>query len=477
MTRPFWLAGIAMLGWISPLPAAEPALMLDEVLESSATHFPAILQGLASRRAAEGTAMEALGAFDLVFDANGFSRLSGFYDGTAAGGTVRQRVRPLGADLYAGYKISDGTFPVYEDENFTNLGGAVRVGLMFSLLRDREIDDRRFAERDAELGLRAADLDLMLTRIGVQQRTQVSYWRWVTQVRKLRVYENLLDIARTRQTGLERQVQQGARAAIFLTENLQNIMRRESLVRTAERNVAVAANELSLFYRDGSGAPLAPGPERIPPGEEIAEISELARVNETVVPEALDKRPELALLRNAIERERNRIALAENNMKPRIDLGMEVQTGLGGVGEGGVSRDSTDTIVGFTFNVPLQRRAEKGRLARSQAELSARLEEQRLTEDRIQLEIRNVLVDLQTSRDLLLIATQEVQQAEIMRVSELRRFESGASDFFLVNVREEVAADARIKQIEAELATRLARANFDAASVDLDRLGLTGRVY
>ncbi len=465
---------VLMLCLAAPVRGQEPVLTLDAVLDASATHFPAILKGLAARRAAEGTAVEALGAFDVVFDATGFSRVAGFYDGTAAEGTVKQRVRPLGADLYAGYRISDGTFPIYEDENFTNLGGAVKVGLMFSLLRDRVIDNERFAERDAQFGLRAADLELLLTRIGVQQRAQLAYWRWVTEVRKLGVYESLLDIAQTRQDALERQVERGARAAIFLTENLQNIMRRQSLVRSAERDVAVAANELSLYYRGPGGSPLVPTSAQVPPGEALASVEALARVDETAIPDALERRPELALLRNAIDRERNRIALAENNLKPRIDLGMEVQTGLGGVGEGGVSRDSTDTVVGFTFNVPLQRRAEKGRLARSQAQLSARLEEQRLTEDRIQLEIRNVLVDLRAASDLLAIAAQEVEQADIMRSSEQRRFESGASDFFLVNVREEVAANARIKLVEAELETRLARANFDAASVDLDRLGLTG---
>lgn len=465
---------VIILVLATPVRAEEQVLTLEAVLDASATHFPSILQGLAARRAAEGTAVEALGSFDVVFDATGFSRLSGFYDGTAAQGTVKQRVRPLGADVYAGYKISDGTFPIYEDENFTNLGGAVKVGLMFSLLRDRAIDSERFAERDAQLGLRAADLELLLTRIGVQQRAQLAYWRWVTEVRKLVVYEDLLGIAKTRQDALERQVERGARAAIFLTENLQNIMRRQSLVRSAERDVAVAANELALYYRGSTGEPLIPRASQVPGGDPLLRVEALARVDETAIPEALERRPELALLRNAISRERNRIALAANNLKPRIDLGMEVQTGLGGVGEGGVSRDSTDTVVGFTFNVPLQRRAEKGRLARSQAQLSARLEEQRLTEDRIQLEIRNVLVDLRAASDLLSIAAQEVEQAEIMRSSEQRRFESGASDFFLVNVREEVAANTRIKLLEAELATRLARTNFDAASVDLDRLGLSG---
>jgi len=42
-----------------------------------------------------------------------------------------------------------------------------------------------------------------------------------------------------------------------------------------------------------------------------------------------------------------------------------------------------------------------------------------------------------------------------------------------VNIREEVAANARIKLLEAELETRLSRANYDAATVDLGRLGLS----
>ncbi len=456
-----------------PARAEEAApLELSEVLNASATHFPLIIQSLAARRAAEGRALEAEGSFDVVFGADGFSRLSGFYDGTVANGSVRQRIRNLGADVYASYSISDGDFPIYEDINFTNRGGAAKVGVMFALMRDRAFDRQRFNVASAALDVQQAELDLLLTRVGVQQRAQIAYWRWVTLGRQLGVYENLLRIARERQKGLEEQVRQGARATIFLTENLQNITRRQGLVAAAQRNVTLAANELAIFYRDATGSPLAPTPGQLPPTEEMAEIGSLADVDELAISDALLKRPELALLRNAIEREQNNIALARNNLKPRLDLGVEVREPFGAIGEGGPSRDTTDTIVGFTFSVPLQQRAERGRLQRSQALLDARRAEQQLAEEQIQIELRNVLVDLRTSRDLLLLAEQEVQQSEIMRAAEQRRFASGASDFFLVNVREEVAADARIKMLQAELDTRVSRVNFDAATVDLDRLGL-----
>lgn len=471
--RQFGFALLALsLSYQSAAQTEHAPLELDDVLEASATQFPAILASLAAQRSAAGRGLEAEGSFDLLFDASGFSRVTGFYDGTAVNGTMRQRVRSIGADVYAGYKISDGFFPIYEDINYTNTGGAARVGVLFALMRDRQFDRQRFDVADAELDMRKAEFDLLLTRIGVQQRAQIAYWRWVTFGRKLRVYQNLLRIAIERQEGLEVQVRQGARANIFLTENLQNITRRQTLVTTAERDVALAANELAIYYRDGAGTPVSPVIEQLPPGPPLSDITDLANIDRFAVTDALDRRPELALLRNAIRREQNRIALAKNNLKPRIDLAMEVQTPFGSVAEGGVSRDQTNTVVGFTFSVPFQQRAERGRLQRSEASLDARREEQRLAEEQIQLEIQNLILALRAASDILELAAQEVQQSELMRAAELRRFESGASDFFLVNVREEVAANARIRLLQSELDTRVARVNFDAATVDLERLGI-----
>lgn len=48
-----------------------------------------------------------------------------------------------GGYVYGGYRVSRGTFPVYEDQNYTNRLGEVKVGALFSLLRDRLVDERR----------------------------------------------------------------------------------------------------------------------------------------------------------------------------------------------------------------------------------------------------------------------------------------------------------------------------------------------
>lgn len=454
--------------------AADEALLPGEVLATSEAHFPRILERLAAQRAAAGKALEAAGAFDVVFAADGFSRVSGFYDGTAVSGMAKQRVRPLGAELYTGYKLSEGDFPIYEDVNFTNTGGAVKVGVLFSLLRDRDIDEERFGEIDARLGVQEADLELLLTKIGVQQRALVAYWRWVKSGQQLDVYEALLRIAIERQDGLEEQVRRGARARINLIENQQNITRRQSLVTSALRDLRVAANALSFYYRDADGRPLIPERGQLPSDEAIP--TSASRVPGTVpraASEALLQRPELALLRTAIEREQNRIALTENNLKPRLDLSMEVQRGLGSIAEGGPSRDETDTVIGFQFTVPLQQRAVRGKLMQARAELDRKRQAQRLKAEQIELEVRNIVLELTLAQELQALAEQEVTQSLTLQAAELERFESGASDFFLVNVREETAANARIKLLQAQLESRIARANYDAATVDLDRLGIT----
>jgi outer membrane protein TolC len=442
-----------------------------EVLRASAQRFPSILAALARLDAAEGEAQAARGAFDLVFSADSRHRLSGFYDGQVIEGRAERRLRPLGATVYGGYRISEGDFPIYEDKSFTNRGGQATVGVLFSLLRDREVDAARIGERTADLAVREATLDALLVRIGVQQRALGAYWRWVAAGHQLEVYEALLAIAEARASGLEEQVAQGARARIQLVENRQNITRRRILVAEARRDFRMASNALGFYLRDAAGRPTDPGTRRLPAALEAATDTTVPAAD-LVVGRTLSRRPELEGLRNAVERTRARIELKENALKPRLDLGVELAHGLGGVGEGGESRDSTDTIVGLTFSVPLQQRGARGELAAARAELDALGDERRLLQDRIELEVRNVLLELETARELLALAEVDVDQSQRLVEAERRRFESGASDFFLLNLREEAVADARVRYQEALLAARLARTDYDAATVDVVRLGL-----
>jgi outer membrane protein TolC len=284
------------------------------------------------------------------------------------------------------------------------------------------------------------------------------------------VYQELLRLAIDREAGLERQVEDGSRARIFLTENAQNLTRRRTLVVSAQRDFRAAAFELSFYLRDDTGDISLPAAARLPARSQISSLP--AVTPGPVVQQSLARRPELLIIDTALERAQQRIALSENELMPRLDLNFEYSYGFGDQGEGGPSRDSEDVIVGFTVEVPLERRFAKGRIAQERARRKALEFERQRIEDQIELELQNILLNLDAARELSDLAGQEVEQAEIMREAERQRFDQGASDFFLVNLREEAAANALIRFYGAIREARIARSNYDAATVNLQQLGL-----
>ena len=471
--RVLWLfCVLPLLSGAASAPERGTDLTSEEVLQSSQRHFPKILQMLAKRRSAEGQALSAEGAFDLVFSADGSARASGYYDGRVMSGTARQDLGRGGVSVYSKYRLSGGSFPIYEDEYFTNSAGEVKVGVLFSLLRDRTIDQQRFARRDAALAIRAADVQLLLTKLGVQRQALIAYWRWVTAGSQISVYENLLRNAVDRETGLVEQVRSGAQAEISLTENRQNITRRQALVTAARREFDKATNSLSFYLREADGSPSRPDDSRLPAAATAFTTIAVSGIARPALAEARAKRPELRLLDNTIKRTLQRIALDENALKPKLDFEVGLARDIGAIAEGGRTREGTDTLFGLEFSMPLQRRAAKGKLQQSRAKLEEQRQEQRLLQDEIEIELRNIVLELNAARELAELARLEVGQARTLRDAERQRFESGASDFFLVNLREQATADAQRRHLYALLEARIARTNYDAAVVDLERLGL-----
>lgn len=444
-------------------------LTLAEVLASSRFHAPQVLEALARVRGAEGRVLSAEGAFDTVFSADAGSRVSGFYNGQQADAMVMQPLSDNGGYAYGGYRISSGRFPIYEDEYFTNQAGEVRAGAVFALMRDRSIDARRFARSFAEADVAIAEADRLMIAIGVQRQALAAYNGWVAAGRRLEVYRALLALAEARQAGFKRQIEEGARPRILLTENEQNILRRQTLVVQSEQQLAQAAVALSLFLRDEAGAPLIVGQSRLPDGLPPMLTTQLATLDPAAIAAA---RPDVQMLDVRIRQSSTKLALDRNNFLPKFDFKVEASRDIGAVGRGGPSRVGTEGKVGFTFTMPLQQRAARGGLAQTNADIEATRQRRRLLEDRINAEVGQLVVAVETSARLRRLAEDEQDRALTMAAAERRRFAAGASDFFLVNVREETAADAQVRALDAAIRQVSANAELAAVTADLDALGL-----
>lgn len=445
--------------------AAQPTtpLMLDEVLRSSAIHAPQIIEALTRVRQAEGRALAAEGAFDTVFDVDAQSRVVGYYDGSYAEGRATRPLTGNGGQLYGGYRVSRGTFPIYEDKSYTDRLGELKIGGLFALLRDRAIDERRGRTAIAARDIDVARLDREMVAIGVQARAVAAHQNWVAAGLRLRAYQSLLDLSVTRRGGIARQVELGARPTILLTETDQNIVRRRALVVRAEQDFAAAANALSFFYRDDAGVRVTPDAARLPasfPAFRLRRGADAA------------KRPDIRSLSARLEQSELRLALAENDLKPRLDLRGELAYDLGPTGLGGRSRDGEEAIVGVRLSVPLQRRQAKGRIAEARAEIDGLQTRRQLVRDQIAVEVNGIVIAVDGAEKTAVLAEEEAELADRMAAAERRRFALGASDFFLLNLREEAATDARVRLLDAQARAALAGADLAGATADRQSLGL-----
>ncbi|MEM6476841.1 MAG: TolC family protein [Pseudomonadota bacterium] len=447
-------------------------LLPEAVLRSSSLRFPSILESFEREAAARSDQLAADGAFDLLLESEAYDRVTGTFSGGYAEVKATQPIAPYGAKVFGSYRISDGRFPIYENIYNTNQLGEFKVGGLFSLLRDRRIDKRRFDIEDTRLAASQASLDVLLVQLNVQHEALKAYWTWVAAGSEIRIYEELLEIAQARAVGLERQFKAGAIPRISVTENEQNVIRRKSLVEEATRQFRTASNSLSYYLRDDLGSLVVPTRRQLPTNAQLADLPSMQSLLAMRQTDILSRRPELQNFRIAIERAANKVELRRNDMQPRLDVTAELSRDFGAIGDGGPTFDSTDTVVGVTFTVPLQRREARGRLQRAESELrELELRERRIS-DQIEVELDNILTNLNASLRLAELAEDEVEQAKILVLAERKRFTLGAGDFFLINLREESAADAQVRAIRAQLTGRLAAASFSAATMNLPELGL-----
>jgi len=447
-------------------PARADPLDLAEILETTRRNAPVLLEAEARQRVAEGRRLEADGAFDTSVDATAESRLTGFYNGRFIDSQVTQPFSNRGGFAYGGYRLSDGSFPPYQGERFTNQLGEVRLGAIFALWRDRAIDERRLARALADAGIELAETEALIAAVGLQRRALEAHALWVAAGLRLAAFRELLAVASERQAGIERQVREGAVPAILATENRQAILRRQALVADSERALEVAAARLSIFYRSPAGEPQVPPPSRLPARIELVPISELPP--QGVLPD----RPDVAAVDNRIAQARQRLAQDRNLLQPRLDVKVEASQDIGPVGEGGSSRSGTETKVGLAFSVPLQRREAQGKLAQTEATVAALEAERKRIAEEISVQLAAVSTDVDATARLLAIARDDAVQAETLAQAERRRLGLGTSDLLRVALREEGAADARVREIDAALRQALAHAELAAATADLRLLGL-----
>lgn len=463
--------GVFMLGSLTPLLAhageeRTRALHFDEVLTSVNAHDPRIRQAVERLRKAEGTTMAARGAFDPRLEGDAKLVTGAYYDLRSADVELRQPTTVWGSEIYAGYRVGLGInerWPTYRDDQ-TLSGGEVRAGIEVPIWRGGLTDPDR-AERARAMSLEdAADQGLSVTKLDLELAAARAYWGWVSTGQNRDVARALLELAEQRDAQLRRRFEAGSIPEFDVVDNERILLERRAFLVAAERAFEKAAFALSLFLRDANGQPVVADSVRVPEHLGVEAIDALAV--DRVIEHVAMCHPELERARAELEAVEVDEALTRNELAPELKAFFEYSRDLGQL----TNTDLDFTLPGNVFeagvalSMPLLFRKERGRAGAARAAVAEKQEAVRLIGDQLRARTRDAASALEAAQERAALTEGVVDTAAELAEGERRRFEVGASNLIFVNLREQQAAMARMRYIDAVALAEIERTRWETTT-------------
>lgn len=441
---------------------AAESLTLGEVFSSVDRAYPLLARAMQERALAEAGLLEAQGGFDLKLKSKADTKQFGYYKNRFFDAYAEQPLKTWGAEVYGGYDRGQGNFGSWEGDRLSLDLGELRSGFRLPLLRDREIDERRANLRAAGVDLEIADQSIDKQRLSIYKMAAKSYWEWVAAGRLRQVAIDILDLATERTTNLEETIAAGMVAPIELTDNRRAILQRQSALVSAERQLRGSAIELSLYLRDDAGNPVIPADEQLPDFPEPAPLDQDQLLED--LERAASQRPELRGLLAKYRQLTIGRDLAENQIKPQVDLIAEFSRDAG---DGSITKQGNELKAGVAFELPWQRRKARGKLAAQDAKLTAISAEIRFMRDRVTADVRDAALAVRAANDRLELVRGELEAARELEQAERDRFDLGDSTLFVVNLREVATANAAAGVVKALADYQKALVDYRGATADL----------
>lgn len=439
-----WLLCNALAG--TGFSASIKPLTLDEVLASVSHSYPQVKIARLEVSRAKGAYISAKGRFDPALEAETRSQPMGGYINNYGDTQITIPTLYNGLKWHAGYRNGEGDWPIYYQNYLTNSGGEYRVGLSLPLLRDRLIDKERTELLSTAQMIHIKHLDAEQVKIKIYQESIKAYWQWVEAGQQLKIFEDLLKLAKTRQNAIEKQAHQGDLPMLAIAENQQQIIQREQLLNQGRMIYEQAAINLSLYFRDAKGSPVVPVAKRLP--HAVSGGSNTGFVK----PEQVMAHPGLRKLENYFHIVKLKRDLARNELLPNLDAAAYTskQNGTGGY----PLMIPQAALVGLTFKFPLFQREAKGRVIRAQRELHQIMAEKQLLYDRLYNELSSLLVGIRRWRQQVVLLKRELGLARQVEQGESKRFSAGDSTLFLVNQREQTTTQVALNGLHAQVTLR-----------------------
>ncbi|WP_037315512.1 TolC family protein [Salegentibacter sp. Hel_I_6] len=420
--------------------AQTDSLSYTEFLDMVISEHPVVSQAGLVSNIGDAEVQSARGAFDPRFEVDYKGKE---YKGTEYYDLLDAQLQvPMwyGLKLKGGFQQNQGAY--LNPQNELPDAGLFSAGVVLSLGEGLWINSRMAGLRKAQAYREQSEAEQQLMVNDILLEASFVYFEWIRAQEKLQIFEDFLENANERYSGIRRQAQTGALAGIDTVEARLALQKRRLQANQAEVDLRKIRLELSTFLWD-QDQPLILQEQVLPsPTEEIF-ITLLSEV-----PEAeLSSHPQLEFYRRKIEALQIERRYRFNALLPQIDLEYNFLS---------EEPDNFETFnpgaykAGLRFSMPLFLRKERGDLRIAEYELEDAKLELSLKDQQLQAKIAALQQQIQSFIEQTEMIDQMVGDASALLGAEIRKFNFGESSIFLINARESRLIEARLEQLDLQ---------------------------
>lgn len=449
---------IIILFWNFNFAASEVVMSEADFIKIVGANHPIAKQANLQISKGNGVLLRAKGAFDPYLSA-AYSNKSydekSYYDIISSGLKL-----PIwfGPDINIGYESNNGEY--LNPERNVPESGLLSVGVKIPLVRGLFIDNRRASFKQAEIFRELTEVEQVRILANLYFDAVNSYWDWSASYLKLKISQNILNVAKQRYDGILQTFEQGDIPAIDTTEAYLQILNFEMNLQTATNDYINSGLVLSNFLWNENQLPLELSEQTIPfKSIELinSEISPII-IEQNEIDSLLSIHPELEVYRLKLDDLEVERRLKSEYLKPKLDLKYDFLTEFSNNNFNNIL-PSQNYRFGAEFSMPLFLRSERGDLELTEIKIA----EAKLQFENKRLELKNKIYSYLNEIELLnrqyILFNNAIKNYRILLEAEQIKFVAGESSLFLLNSRENSLLNAEVKQIElfAKINTNLAK--------------------
>lgn len=437
------------------------ALSDREVVNSVITHYPLIDQSILKAESAEGDVTAAKGAFDTKLKFKTRLWRQHPYNNEYYETYLQKQTAIGGASVLAGHRQGAGNFNYYDLKKDTSSAGQIFAGIVMPILRGFQTDSYRTNLAINRIRKDQAEQEVLLKKLMYVHKALTTYYKWVLEFKKVEINRQLLELAETRHEMIEKKYKAGDSDRLKVIDNLRQINKRQGELIKSEVELRKRAADLALFVRDNEGNPILPttigDPEQVLLKPTIANQGKENRTN-----------PQIKIL--SFEQEVN---------KAEYDLNSQARLPGLNVGVTG-ARELSDRPaygqhileVGVNFDFPLENRKARGKTVAYHYKKKAVEKELLYIRQELDQQYQFSQVASIASKKRWELSQSEYDNSKKIAEGERRKLFHGASDLFVVNLREQDQADVDVKRWSAlyEYHQYNLDASLFAASLPIEKL-------